>query len=53
MTSIVESLQAKDFLSLADLSQEEFAGLLASAAELKSCSKLKPHTPISQIRVWR
>ncbi len=32
---IVESLQGRDFLSLADLSRDEFAGLLESALTLK------------------
>lgn len=33
---VIESLQGRDFLSLADLTREEFAGLLASALELKT-----------------
>ncbi len=33
--ALVESLKGRDFLSLADLSKEEFAALLASALQLK------------------
>ncbi|HRP48118.1 MAG TPA: ornithine carbamoyltransferase, partial [Trueperaceae bacterium] len=33
------SLAGRDFLSLADLSQEEFSGLIASAIELKTAWK--------------
>jgi ornithine carbamoyltransferase len=38
-TTVVESLQGKDLLSLADLTADEFKGLLTSALELKRAWK--------------